>query len=1697
MSNSYRIRTKPGVDSSVRVLIDQEFEYLEILSLKILQNQIYNRQCSDYGVIVGRVSVNNGFGIPNAKVSVFIPLEDIDENDPVISDLYPYKTLTDLNEDGYRYNLLPYKQQHGGHTPTGTFFTREDVLTNPSLIEVYDKYYKYNAVTNDSGDYMIFGVPVGAQTIVVDVDLSDIGEFSLSPQDLIRMGIATENQVSGTKFKSSTNLRELPQILTFNRTIEVEPLWGQPDICNLGITRTDFDVSGEANIDITPTSVFMGSLVSSNDDTYLKKNCKSKPTAGDLCSLVTGPGEILAIRQTIQQDIYGRPILETYDLENGGQVIDENGTWMIDVPMNLDYVTTNEFGDKVISSDPKVGIPTKSKYRFKVKWNQSPSLSADPIKRGYYLVPNIKEYGWLPDVDPLTNGSATSANTEAAQKSYSFSLDWNDYGNTGTTIGQQMIQDAISCEDRFYEMQYNKVYTISQLISQYRNGYANSKIISVKDILNTDCQSENNKFPTNDAVFKSDIIYLLFQIMLLINQPTLYTLLILAHVLAFLILLLTPILVLLVVVVFPFTLLVCGINNVLANLFPNKFEHKDCPNFQDLKEDIDKAANLYKLFTNIRLPNLSYPDCDFCSCENGVEVGGAEETIGATGLDSLYVQAEENGANALLTASEVSDSYIENDPLYVTDGNSYEKLFGGKGMGAVGSVTNPATAQTRAPQIQLLTSAVTQNELIFTSSLPLYERINLFNNKSKYFDNNPLNSGGGVNRIKVSFNPNDGVYHYDNVIALMVQPGNDLFFQSGNIITFQAPVLSKDPSITGYTSLNQYGTTSITGTSINNSGGTVSVEYADFANSNTLLNQTYTSQQDPNDATFAKYPMDIEYFQVITASTYNEFNSLCSPTPNVNSLNERFIKNPMNVYKMVKTENPSGPSLGNYYYNYVQTNQLVSPISALTENVDQKIVFLVRGVDPNTTRSECEYDLSILYGYNSASGNVVVKSGVNGAPKFKLNHPVKPGFKNVRHNITNNTTLDSYSNGYLYHDSYHFQPASVGNASFSSFTSNLVSTYSSLDNLNMGFVPSAGSPTLNVGFSASTEGVKVRSNNAFSVEYSDITGNTYSVNSGTNNRGYFGDEIVEGGSGLYQVIPTFNTYGSLLGPAIAPNTFLSIYYAPAYPTGTTINYGLGSSGRQIVMRSDRLPLSSTKQNNLNNSFPLQSNLYFSVFVMNDDGTSISSTGTTSSGGVTLTGTTLDNLDNTGEPSIITGVTNTFNCGSMVPLGCYQEGPNNSLIVAPAGDSCYNNPAVCGGKPKMVNGCYNFVSVIFLSLPCDIINLTEWSSRLAITFAACRNVFGHMFTNNWINGTLYAFGFRNDVVYSSPLSPNPNQIISANYCEDVVTLHPTTNFYYRSSPYLYTNNTFIGKKSQTGFFGSFNGNEYSLQFPTTMMDLGPRANYLQDIVLSDGFDGYVANKLTNTSYSDVSDILNLFIVTRLANTNFLTQLIGGANALTFFSRPNNMVDADYAQSISVNSELGVAPFESSNYAQPNQIFVSSLSGDDPLFGIFFTSDTQVRDYITPKRTILNPSVSVSNSCAFNNFSVFTQKVPMYQWEINNSPYIFGDQKNDWYTQGISGNTFFAYDYQSLDRLLSTSRYFRTTNANQNDYFKSYIYSVDNTGNISSNPAYWALNTYVARAITVGTPFHFYFGLKKGKSAYDRFLSKWVDTNKVVA
>ena len=80
---------------------------------------------ADYGVLVGRVIANGGIGIPNAKISIFIPLSDEDADNGEITSIYPYKTPRDKNYEGKRYNLLPRvsknRPQHGIISPKQPF----------------------------------------------------------------------------------------------------------------------------------------------------------------------------------------------------------------------------------------------------------------------------------------------------------------------------------------------------------------------------------------------------------------------------------------------------------------------------------------------------------------------------------------------------------------------------------------------------------------------------------------------------------------------------------------------------------------------------------------------------------------------------------------------------------------------------------------------------------------------------------------------------------------------------------------------------------------------------------------------------------------------------------------------------------------------------------------------------------------------------------------------------------------------------------------------------------------------------------------------------------------------------------------------------------------------------------------------------------------------------------------------------------------------------------------------------------------------------------------------------------------------------------------------------------------------------------------------------------------------------------------
>jgi hypothetical protein len=515
MIQKHRIRTEIGKDQRLTVELKQDYDLLEILSLKFTQRDIYTSLCADYGVVCGRISVNDGVGVANARISIFVPLSDEDSDDPIVSELYPYTNTSDTSEEGYRYNLLPSRKQHSGHTPVGTFPDQEDILGREEVLEVYEKYYKYTVKTNDAGDFMIWGVPVGTQTVHVDVDLSDMGCNSLVPYDLVYEGISKEKFENMYTYMSSNNLDGLPQIVSFEKTVEVYPFWGNQDLCEIGITRTDFDLK-EKGIRIEPYAIMMGGTFTDSGKDALRVNCNVDNQMGEKCRLTTFPGDIEAIRFSGQYEKnsdgtpnMGRPILEAIAIDS---LIDENGVYFFRVPMNLKRMITNEFGEMEETLDQTKGIATKGNYRFRL------SLNEDTGERnrftGKFLIPNIREYH---------NGDSSYLGGPSTidEKSYAFSVNLDDYPLQAIEEIAGVSQDAIDDnqlgipQDYFYQFRYGRVYTASNFINQYykKSGLEsvfnflvkdrNESFIGIKEIWpaeKDDCSNTNNYFPINDAV---------------------------------------------------------------------------------------------------------------------------------------------------------------------------------------------------------------------------------------------------------------------------------------------------------------------------------------------------------------------------------------------------------------------------------------------------------------------------------------------------------------------------------------------------------------------------------------------------------------------------------------------------------------------------------------------------------------------------------------------------------------------------------------------------------------------------------------------------------------------------------------------------------------------------------------------------------------------------------------------------------------------------------------------------------------------------------------------------------------------------------------------------------------------------------------------------------------------------------------------
>lgn len=459
----YRIRTTVGEDAPnvIHVPLKQSYDMFEILSLKLDQTNSYKTYESDYGVIVGRVTANGGFGVPNAKVSIFIEVSD----DDVLKDrlLYNFTSTSDTDNNGVRYNLLPDYVDDACHQDVGTFPNKRLVLDNNDIIEMFDKYWKYTTTTNHAGDYMLFGIPTGSQQLHVDVDLSDCGILSQRPCDMIGKGYNANMFESPNKFKSSTNLNSLAQIISQDRGLYVYPYWG--DVSDgddkFSITRCDINLEYK----FESYAVFMGSIITDKGSNAIGKNCTATVQNGKMSDLIAGEGTIEMIRKTIDGKVEEFPIM-------GNRLIDGDGVWCYQIPMNLDYVTTDEFGNLVPTDNPDKGIATRTRVRFRISLDENPN-DATARKRARYLVPNNPRLG---------------------------------EGEFDETLEADYEFGSATREESYCDMFWNKVYTVKNYIPklQKNSKETNRKHTGIKLINH---YGDNNPMPYNALTIKLSFTY--------------------------------------------------------------------------------------------------------------------------------------------------------------------------------------------------------------------------------------------------------------------------------------------------------------------------------------------------------------------------------------------------------------------------------------------------------------------------------------------------------------------------------------------------------------------------------------------------------------------------------------------------------------------------------------------------------------------------------------------------------------------------------------------------------------------------------------------------------------------------------------------------------------------------------------------------------------------------------------------------------------------------------------------------------------------------------------------------------------------------------------------------------------------------------------------------------------------------------------
>ena len=284
---------------------------------------------------------------------------------------------------------------------------------------------------------------------------------------------------------------------------------------------------------------------------------------------------------------------------------------------------------------------------------------------------------------------------------------------------------------------------------------------------------------------------------------------------------------------------------------------------------------------------------------------------------------------------------------------------------------------------------------------------------------------------------------------------------------------------------------------------------------------------------------------------------------------------------------------------------------------------------------------------------------------------------------------------------------------------------------------------------------------------------------------------------------------------------------------------------------------------------------------------------------------------------------------------------------------------------------------------------------------CEGVVNYSFLDNWLTGSLYFFPFKAKVRWDDEATLDLNYR-STDYCGDLVYFkigsleNIVKRFYYRSA-YTVDGSSFTRARSTMGH-------------PTTIVDLGPRDEFIKEICTDPSLDPNcsVVRNIGPSSYQDFKEMLGLYI-------NYKMDTLGVNGDYTdFFDNngfdyvmPNKMdgyvFNGDALQLISINSEAGIEEFDlqNPNYSVYNPRVldaeqIESMYGADASFPINFALDKEDGYRV---RVCLNEPGRLTES---------SQPVPFYLWDKGGPGFGSGIQQhwdyNNIQVQPLQGMTY---------------------------------------------------------------------------------------------